>query len=148
MKPSLPVFAGQGRQHADQEGAFVFAEHEALHIGQVHHHVDDGELQLREVARHRLDGAGLREADADDRVGATLRKAPRRLLALRDVLDLVLQVRLAGLLLPALGTLPGGLAEGFVELAAQLEDEGRLGIGGRCRQCQRRASSQRIRSWL
>ena len=73
----------------------MFAENEALHVGQSHHHVDDGKARFRKILRHRLDAAGLREADADDRVSAAFGKAPRRLFALHGVLDFVFEVGLA-----------------------------------------------------
>jgi hypothetical protein len=82
-------------------------------------------------ARHLVDARRLRKADADDRAGATLRKSQRGLLALRRVLDLELEVRLAGVFLPALGAVERGLIERLVELAAELVDDGRL----RLRQC-------------
>ena len=47
--------------------------------------------------------------------------------------DLELAVRDPGLLLEALGAVVGGLVEGLVELAAHVEDDGRLevlGLGG------------------
>jgi hypothetical protein len=71
----------------------------------------------------------LREADADDRVGAALGHAALGLLALRRVGDLELQVGLAGFLLPALGAVVGGLVEGLVELAAHVVDDGGFGQG-------------------
>ena len=107
----------------------MFAVDKALHVGQIHHHVDDGELQLGKFRRHLGDAAGLRKADADDGVGTALGKTPRRLLTLRGVGDLEFQVRLAAFLLPGFGALPGRFAKGLVELAAQLEDHRRLGLG-------------------
>jgi hypothetical protein len=101
----------------------MLAEDEALHVGQVHHRIHDGKAPLRELTRNLLDAAGLRKADADDGVGTALRKAARRLLTLRRVLNLELQVGLARGLAPALGALEGRLVEAAVELAAQLVDD-------------------------
>jgi hypothetical protein len=121
--------------------------HDALHVGQLDHRVDDGELQLREFLGHLLDGAALREAHADDRVGAALGHAAHGLLALRRVADLEVQVGLAGLLLPALGAVVGGLVERLVELAAHVVDDGGLGLGGGGQQASG-GGQQRVLSWF
>jgi hypothetical protein len=107
----LAGLAGQRGHHADQEAAFMFAVDEALHVGQRHHHVDDGKALVREGLGHGLDAAGLRKADAHDRVGALLGEAPRSLLALRGVLHFEFEIGFAGLGLPALGALVGRLVE-------------------------------------
>ena len=76
----------------------------------------------------------LREADADDRVGAALghaahapaRAAPRWLISKS-------RYGLPDLLLPALGAVVGGLVERLVELAAHVVDDGGLGQRARRR---------------
>jgi hypothetical protein len=88
-------------------------------------------------ARHLLDARRLRKADADDRARTALGKSQRRLLALCGVLDLELEVRLAGVFLPALGAVECSLVEGLVELAAEFVDDGWL----RC--CRRSSQQQR-----
>jgi len=48
-KPTLPVLLAMAGHHAHQEAALVLLEDDGLHVGQVDHHVDDGELELRET---------------------------------------------------------------------------------------------------
>ena len=40
----LAGLGGHAGQHADEVGAFMLLEHDGLHVRQVDHHVDDGEL--------------------------------------------------------------------------------------------------------
>jgi hypothetical protein len=72
----------------------------------------------------------VRKADRHHRARTALGQSLCRLLALRGVGDLELQIVLAAGALPALGTGERRLAEGLVALAAGLVDERRL---GRCR---------------
>jgi hypothetical protein len=69
---------------------------------------------------------GPGEAGHDDRVAAVLGEAAQRLLALRSVGDLELDIFDAGLGLELLGAVIGGLVERLVELAAQVEQQRRL----------------------
>ena len=62
-------------------------------------------------------------------------EAAERLLALGVVLELEVDVGAAGVGLPLFGAVEGGFVEGFVELAAEVIDDGRIG--------ERRASHQR-----
>ncbi len=94
--------------------------------GQYIHRINDREAQRRMRACHFLDARRLRKTDADDRARPALRKSQSRLLALRRVLDLELEVRLAAAFLPALGAVECGLVERLVELAAELVDDGGL----------------------
>jgi hypothetical protein len=91
-KTDLAGLAGHGGHHADQEAAFLLLEHDRLHVGQLDHHVDDAELELGEFLGDLLDGGGLTEAHGDDGAGALLGHASHRLLALRFVGYLELQV--------------------------------------------------------
>ena len=68
------------------------------------------------------------EAGDDDRVVAALGEAAQRLLALGVGLQLELAVLDPGLLLEALGALERGLVERAVELAAEVEDDRRIGV--------------------
>ena len=58
--------------HAHQVAPLVLLEDQRGHVGQATHAVDDGEVDLRVVLRHRLDDGRLGEADADDEVVAHL----------------------------------------------------------------------------
>src|SRR3546814_1894104 len=70
----------------------------------------------------------LGEADAEDGVGAALRHAAQRLLALGLVGDLELAVLDTGFLLEPLDAVVDALVEGLVELAAHVEDHcGQIG---------------------
>jgi hypothetical protein len=123
----LAALGGEGRQHADQERALLLLEGDGLHVGQRHHHVDDGEVHVGEFLGDLLEGDGLREADGDDRILATLGKAAMRLLELRLVAGLELGNGDAGFLVEALGALAHAFVEGFVELATRRVDDGGLG---------------------
>mmetsp|Transcript_26286 Transcript_26286/g.62295 ORF Transcript_26286/g.62295 Transcript_26286/m.62295 type:complete len:225 (+) Transcript_26286:421-1095(+) len=126
----LVGLGGQRGHRADQIAALMLLEQHRLHIGQVDLCIDDRELGLGEVLGHLLQRRGLGKADADDGAGALLGHAADGLHALRVVADLELEIGLAGLLLPLLGTGIAGLVEGFVELAAHVEDHrGLLGLG-------------------
>ena len=71
----------------------------------------------------------------DDRVVALGGEAAERLLALGVVLQLEVDVSCRRFGLPRFGAVEGGFVEGFVELAAEVIDDGRIG--------ERRASHQR-----
>ncbi len=104
-----------------RKGAFLLLEGDGLHVGQRHHHVDDGEVHVGEFLGDLLERHGLREADGDDRVLAPLGKTPMGLLELRLVAGLELGDGDAGFLVEALGALAHAFVEGFVELAAGRE---------------------------
>ena len=73
----LAALAGHRRHQPDQEAALLLLEHHRLHVGQVDHHVDDGELQLGEVLGHLLDARGL--AKPTPMIGLAPRSAMRRM---------------------------------------------------------------------
>ncbi|CDX32277.1 conserved hypothetical protein [Mesorhizobium sp. SOD10] len=116
------------RQDADEVGAFILLEYQRADIGQVDGIVDDGEVEVGIFGRDLLQRVLPGKAGHDDRVTAVLGEAAQRLLALRSVGDLEFDIGDAGFLLELLGAVIGGLVEGFVELAAQIVENGRLHI--------------------
>ena len=108
----------------------MLVEDDRAHVRLLDHHVDDGEVGVGELRRHGLHRRAVGEAGDDDRVVAALGEAAQRLLALGVVLQLELLVGDAGLGLEALGALEGGLVERAVELAAEVEDDRRVGVLG------------------
>jgi Fe2+ transport system protein FeoA len=104
----------------------MLLEEDRADVGQVDHHVDDGEIGVGELRRDLLQRVAVGEADGDDGVVAAAGEAAQRLLALGVVLDLEIAVVDAGLGLELLGAGIGGLVEGFVELAAEVVDDRRL----------------------
>src|SRR5215213_3612566 len=122
----LVGLGGLGREEADQERALVLLEDDRLHVRLLDDRVDDGELHVRELVRHLLQGRLLAESDGEDRTEAVAGEAAQRLLALGVVLGFEIPVLGAGLLLEALS--PGGdpLVEGLIELAAEIVDDGGL----------------------
>ena len=104
----------------------MLLEHDGLDVRQVHHHVDDGELEVRIFLGDLLDGRGLGEARRDDRRIALVGEVADGLLALGLVGDLELAIGDAGLGLELLGAVEHALVEGLVELAADVEDDGGL----------------------
>ena len=117
-------------QHADEVGAFMLLEHDGLDVRQVHHHVDDGEFQFGIFLGDLLDGGGLGEARRDDRRIALVGEVADRLLALGLVGDFELAIGDAGLGLELLGAVEHAFVEGLVELAADVEHDGGLVVGG------------------
>ena len=110
-KTDLASLAGHGSHHAYQKAAFLFLEHHRLHIGQVHHHVDDGKVQFREVFGYLFNRRRLAEAHRDDGAGTFFGHAADRLLALGFIGNFELQVGLAGFFLPAFHA----VVRGFIE---------------------------------
>ena len=108
----------------------MLVEDDRAHVGLVDDRVDQHELRVGEFRRDDLHGGGVRKARDDDRVVPALREAAQRLLALGVLLEFELGVFDARLLLEPLGALVGGLVEGFVELAAPVEDDRRVGVLG------------------
>ena len=70
----------------------MFLEHDGLHVGPVHHHVDDGELGIRVFLRHLVQRRRLAKADRDDRVVAAAGEVAQGLPTLRLVGHLELAV--------------------------------------------------------
>ena len=103
----------------------MLLEDHGLHVRQVHHHVDQGELGLGELLGHRLDGRRLGEAHRHHHLGAAPGHVAERLLAHGRVGDLEIAVLDAGVRRELLGAVERGLVERFVELAAHVEDDGR-----------------------
>jgi hypothetical protein len=132
--------------HADEVGAFVLLEEDREHVrmrGGVDEAVDRHELHVREVGRDGRDRAGHREAGGDDGVEAGLGEAAERLFALGFRRDLDVAVVAAGLGLEALGPVEGGFVERLVELAAQIVDQRRVGVGRACRDRKRRCRAEK-----
>ncbi len=75
-------------------------------------------------------GVAWEKPTATTMVAPAPRHAAKRLIPLAFVGDLEFQVLDAGLVLEPFGAVIGGLVEGFVELAAHIEDDGRLEILG------------------
>ena len=124
----------------------MLLEHDRLHVRQVDHHVDDGELQVGELGRDLLQRGRLAEADRDDRRIAVAGEAAQRLLDLRVVGRLEIAELDAGLRLELLRADEDALVEGFVELAALVVDDGRLDRGLRQRgDCREGDAGQRQR---
>ena len=101
----------------------MFLEHHGLHVGQVHHHVNDGELQLGKFLGYFFDAGGLAKTNADDGAGTALSHAADRLLALGFVGDFERQVLLARFFLPFFDTGVSRFVEGLVELATHVEHD-------------------------
>ncbi len=91
--------------------------------------IDDGEFHIRVVGGDLVDCISLGKADAQHHGGSPADHAPHRLLALGFVGDLELHHLDAGLVHELLDAVPDALVEGFVELAAHVEDDGGLELG-------------------
>ena len=128
-KTNLAGFAGLGRHHTHEVAALLLLEDDRLHVGQVDHHVDDGELELGKLFRHFFDAGSLPETDANDGTGAALSHAPDGLLALGFVGNFKVEVLATRFFFPALHAFVSGLVERFVELASHVKHDGRLGMG-------------------
>src|SRR3546814_8547785 len=96
-------------------------EHDGAHIGQLDHGIDDGKAGIRKFLGDLGQGVRLGEADAEDGVGAALRHAAQRLLALGLVGDLELAVLDTGFLLDPLDAVVDALVEGLVVLATTVD---------------------------
>ena len=131
-------FRGICRHDPGQIRALAFVEDVRLHVRLIDDHVDDDEFGIRvigcDLAQHLAKG----EAGHDDRVGAGFGQPAKRLFALRLGLHFQFLIGAAGLGLPTLGAGIGGFVEGFVELAAQIEDQRGFGKGGARQQTKRR----------
>ena len=133
---------GHGRQHADDIGAFVLLEGDGTDVRRIDGVVDDLELGVGIVRSHLRERIDEGEAGHDDRVAAVLGEAAQRLLALRGVGNLEIDIVDAGLLLEFLGAVVGGLVEGFVELAAEIVEQRRLDVVGQRREHHRGCSEK------
>ena len=110
-----------------------------LHVRLLDHHVDDRELGVGEVGRDRRSGTSPKAKPViTTGLAPRLGEAAQRLFALGVGLHLELLVGAAGLGLAPLGAVEGGLVERFVELAAEVEDDRRIGQRRACGQRQRR----------
>ena len=112
----------------------MLTEHDRLHVGQLHHAVDDGEMGVGEFLADLLQRNRLGKADGNDRVLAALGKPAQRLLELGLVGRLEVSDGDLGLVGEPLGPIGDALIEGFVELAAVGIDDRRLERGLRLRQ--------------
>ena len=125
----------------------MFVEDNGLHVGQIHHHVNDGELEVRIFLRHFLDSRCLGEARRNDGRVALVGKVADGLLALGLVGDLKFAIGHARVGLEFLRAIVHGLVERLVELAANVEHDGRLVIRrecGRCHEARKRHSAQEL----
>ena len=104
-----------------------------LDVRLVNDRVDDGELRVRILGRQLFQRRGPVEADNHDRVVAVTGEAAQRLLALGVVADFELAVFNAGFGLELFRAVEGCFVEGFVELAAEIENERRLDVSGKSR---------------
>ena len=107
----------------------MLLEHDGLDVGQVHHHVDDGELEVRIFLGDLFDRGGLGEARGDDGLVALVGEVADGLLALGLVGDFELAIGDPGLGLELLRAVEHAFVERLVELAADVEDDGRLVLG-------------------
>ena len=139
----LAGLARHDRGHADEEAALMLLEGHRLHVGQVDHAVDDRELGVGIVLGDLLERRRILEAHHDHDVRTAPGHALHGLLALRLLGHLELEIGDAGLALELLGPVIGRLVERLVELAAHVEDDGRLEVlsrgaadaGQKCQRC-------------
>src|SRR6516165_5334463 len=108
----------------------------------LHHRVDDREMHGRKFFCHRLHRNPLVEPDTDDQIAAALSEAAMRLLELGVVGDLELDRSDPGFLLEAFGAIGHTFVEGFVELAASIEDDSGFGISRLNESCRQQYRSE------
>ncbi len=123
-------FGCHRRHHTDQIRPFVFVEHDGPHVWRINHHVDDAEFGVGVIGCNLGQGGGPRKACHHNRVRARFGKAADRLFALRIGLDFNLGIGAASFSLPTLGPVIGAFVKGFVEFAAQIEQD--RGAACRC----------------
>ncbi len=113
----------------------MLVEHNRAHVGLIHHHVDDHERGFGIIRGDFIQNVSKRETGHHDRVRPGFGQTTQRLFALGFRLHLDFAIRPAGFLNPTLRAVIGRFVEGFVELAAQIEDQGRIGACGAGTQC-------------
>ena len=129
----LAGLGGDGGQGTHQEGTFMLLEDEGLHVRLVDHHVDDGELGVRELGGDLLYRGAHVEADGDDGAVATAGQTTQALLALGFVLGFeLLDLDAFVLVVDFDAVAEHGFVEGLVEFACGVIDDGGLGgcLGG------------------
>ena len=110
----------------------MLLEDDRLDVRQIDHHVDDGEFQVGIFLGDLLDSRGLGEARGDDRRIALVGEVADGLFALGFVGDFEFAIGDAALGLELLRAVVHRLVEGLVELAADVEHDGGLVVGGQC----------------
>ena len=129
----LAGLGGDGCQGTHQEGTFMLLEDEGLDVRLVDHHVDDGELGVRELGGDFLYCGTHVEADGDDGAVATAGQTTQALLALGFVLGFeLLDLDAFVLVVDFDAVAEHGFVEGLVEFACGVIDDGGLGgcLGG------------------
>jgi hypothetical protein len=142
---------GQRSENADQEGTFLLAVHDRLHIRLVDDGVDDDEPRLRESFGHAIDRGALIKADSDHDGCPAPDQGRQRLDALAVVGALGLAIGDAGFRLEPLGADVSGLVEGFVELGTLRIDDPRCRVvpgGGEAANANRSVGQRRCRNSL
>jgi hypothetical protein len=138
-----PALRGHRGEDADQEGAFLLAVHDRLHVRLVDDGVDDDEPGRRKALDDGLDCGALIKADGEDDRRAAPDQGRQCLDPSAVVGDLDLMISDAGFRLEPLGAGESRLIEGFVELGTLRIDDPRCRIvpgnrrgGKRQQQCQ------------
>ena len=128
-KPTLPVFEVLAAITPTRKEPSCSLNYDRLHIGLVDDSVDDGEFGVREFVGDLAERGRPGEADGHDRREAVFGEFAQDLLALRVVLDFEIAVGDAAVLLELFGAVEDAFVEGFVELAAEVVDDGGLDLG-------------------
>ena len=139
-----PGLGGHRRHHAHEVRPLLFGEDHRFHVRLIDNHVNDREFGVREVRRNLCQRVAKGKARHHDRVGASLGQTAQRLFALGFGLHFKFLVGAAGFGGPTLRALIGCLVEGFVELAAKIEDQGGIGGNHASRQGQRRGCGRKV----
>ena len=108
----------------------MFVEHDGADVRFVNDHVDDHEIGLGIVSRHLTQCVTKGKAGHHDGVGAGFGEAAERLLPLGFGLKLDFAEFAACFFSPTLRAAERRFVERLVELAAQIEDQGRFGHRG------------------
>ena len=108
----------------------MFIEDDRLDVRQIDHHVDNGEFQIGIFLGDLFDRRGLGKARRDNRRIALVGEVADGLFALGLVGDFELAISHAALGLELLRAVEHRLVEGLVELAADIEHNGRFVVGG------------------
>jgi len=115
----------------------MFVEDYRFHVGLIDHHIDDREFGVGKIRGDLCQHVAKGKAGHHDRVRSGFGQTAQRLFAHRLGGHFQFLVGAAGFRRPFLGAVEGGFVEGFVELAAKVENQ--CGVG------QRRAGTQRQR---
>ena len=129
----------------------MLVEDDRTHVWRINDHVDDRKLGVRIVSSHFGERSCPGEACHHDWIVACFGKAADRLLTLCVGLDLNLGIRAASFLCPTFGTIVGAFVEGFVELAAKVEEDGgvcRRSTGSECQRSRRAKEFLHKCHWL